>query len=142
MIIQIHSFDDKDELFKKAMQIRYTVFIEEQHVDKNLEYDGLDFESIHFIVIVDDKPIATARYRETEEGVKIERMAVLKEYRNLAYGHLLLSHILKDVKPSKQKIYLSAQQDALNFYKTKGFKIDGDQFLEANIKHYKMIYEK
>jgi len=142
MIIQIHSFSDQDKLFKEAMKIRFKVFVEEQNVDKNLEYDGLDFEAIHFIIIVDDKPIATARYRETEEGIKIERMAVLKEYRNSAYGHLLLRHILNDVKPAKQKIYLSAQETAVNFYKTKGFKIEGKEFYEANIKHYKMTYLK
>ncbi len=142
MIIQIHSFNGEDELFKKAMEVRFTVFVEEQKVDKNLEYDGLDFEAVHFILIVDDKPIAAARYRETEEGVKIERMAVLKEHRNSAYGHLLLKHIVNEVMPSKQKIYLYAQDAAVNFYKTKGFEIQGDEFFEADIKHYKMILKK
>ncbi len=141
MLITIQSFNHKHELFKKAMEIRFTVFVEEQNVDKNIEYDGLDFEAVHFIVIIDDTPVATLRYRETEEGVKIERMSVLKEHRRLAYGHLLLKHVLAGLVLSKHKIYLNAQESAVNFYKTMNFSIVGDEFYDANIKHFKMIYK-
>lgn len=142
MVIEIISFSsDNKELFNKAMNIRFTVFTDEQGVDKDLEYDGLDFDAVHYLVTVDNKPVATARWRETDEGLKIERMAVLKEFRSYYYGKLLLKNILDELTKSKLKIYLHAQSQAVDFYRRTGFVIEGKEFVEADIKHFKMIYK-
>jgi len=143
MIIKILSFSGTNtNLFNQAIKIRFTVFTDEQNVDKNIEYDGLDFDASHFIVYIDDVPAATARYRETKDGIKIERMAVLKNFRSFGIGNLLLRHILHDIKNYKREIYLYAQVHALKFYEAAGFKPVGNEFLEANIKHVKMIYSR
>ncbi len=141
MVIKIISFSGaSSDNFKKAIKIRFSVFTEEQNVDKDIDYDGLDFEATHYLVTVDDKPIATARFRETDEGIKIERMAVLKKYRSYGIGNLLIRYIIRDLLPSKRKIYLNSQEHALNFYKSSHFVVEGKPFYEADIKHYKMIY--
>ena len=143
MVLEILSFSyDNKELFNKAMEIRFVVFSDEQGVDKDMEFDGLDFEAVHYLLSVDGKPVATARWRETTEGIKVERMAVLKEYRGMSYAVLLLKHLLVEVKLSKRKIYLHSQSQVVNFYKSFGFVAEGAEFLEAGIKHYKMTYKK
>ena len=66
---------------KISQKIREVVFCEEQKVSKNIEFDGLDSECDHFLILKNDKPVGTARLREKEPGVyKIERVAVLRDY--------------------------------------------------------------
>ncbi len=144
MVLKILSFSSNNtELFNKAMSIRFEVFSGEQNIDKDIEFDGLDYgETVHYLVTVDDKPVATLRWRETDEGIKIERMAVLKQYRHLAIGMLLLRYVLQELKNAKTKIYLHAQQQVVDFYKKNHFKVASEVFYEANIPHVKMIYEK
>ena len=142
MVIVISSFGANDENFKKCMEIRFKVFTEEQGVDKDIEFDGLDFEAAHYLVLADNKPVATARWRETDEGIKIERMAVIKEYRGLGIGNLLLRYMLRELVKSGKKIYLHAQKYVQKFYELNHFKPVGEPFYEANIEHIKMVYEK
>jgi predicted GNAT family N-acyltransferase len=143
LTIQIESFNNEQaELLKEAFKIRNTVFVEEQGVDKFLEYDGLDNQAIHYLVLHNGKPVCTARWRETEKGIKLERFAVLKEYRGKSLGSVMLRYILEEVIPSKKKIYLHAQISAVNFYKAHGFETEGEKFTEAEIEHYTMVYPK
>ena len=142
MVIVIASFGANDENFKKCMEIRFKVFTEEQGVDKDIEFDGLDFDAAHYLITIDNKPVATARWRETDEGIKIERMAVIKEYRGLGIGNLLLRYMLRELIKSGKKIYLHAQKSVQRFYELNHVKPVGEPFLEANMEHIKMVYEK
>jgi len=98
-----------------------------------LEFDGLDDHAVHYLLSEDGKDVATARWIEKPEGVKIERFAVLKEYRNKAYGTLLLKYILVELVLSKKPIFLHSQESAVKFYSVNGFDIEGDDFKEAGI---------
>ncbi len=120
--------------------IRCKVFIEEQGVPSELEYDGQDAYATHYLLFYNDVPIGTARWRITDKGVKLERFAVLREYRNSGIGKTLLESVLDDAIDEKKKIYLHAQEKAVNYYKRAGFEIIGEAFIEAGIKHLKMIY--
>lgn len=143
MLVQIEGFSaENDELLKIAYHIRNVVFVQEQNVDKNIEYDGLDFDATHYLVYVNEKPAATARWRETESGIKLERYAVLKNYRGKGLGGLLLRFMLEEVIPSGKEIYLHAQSAASKFYSCHGFKTEGKKFYEADIEHFKMVYRK
>ncbi len=74
--IKRFGFQDK-ELFETCCSIRIQVFVEEQKFDPELEYDHE--EESHFYLLFDEgKPIATARWRETEKGIKLERFAMLQ----------------------------------------------------------------
>jgi predicted GNAT family N-acyltransferase len=125
-----------------AFDIRRKVFVEEQHVSREEEYDEFEKTSTHYLVYADETPVGTARWRKTEGGIKLERFAVLKEYRNSGAGSAVLKKVLEDVIPLKEKIYLNAQITALNFYLKAGFVIEGDEFAEANIRHYKMVLKQ
>ncbi len=132
-------FEDKS-LMSISNAIRRTVFIEEQHVDPAIEYEYED-EGHYYLLFYEDMPIATARWRETDKGIKLERFALLKEFRNRGLGSQLLKAVLKDVVPLGRQIYLHSQVAAVNYYKRAGFRKEGAHFFEADIEHVFMTYE-
>ena len=141
MEIKVIRFTSENkELLNKAFQIRTKVFVEEQKVDKDFEYDGFDNEAIHYLVYFNGKAAGTGRRRITKEGYKLERFAVYKEYRGKNIGGKLVEFILDELLPTEKKIYLNAQAIVETFYEKYGFKRVGEMFIEANIEHYKMEY--
>ena len=130
------SFNDA-ELAKQAFAIRRRVFVEEEGVDAGLEYDSEE-ESHHYLLLLGGKALATARWRETEKGIKLERFAVLPEFRNRGLGGIILSEVLKDVVQLKKTIYLHSQLRAIPFYERHGFVKEGEVFYEAGMGHYLM----
>jgi predicted GNAT family N-acyltransferase len=137
--IKRFSFEDKD-LAELAFSIRRKVFVEEQGVDPNLEYDKED-QANHYLLVLAGKPIATARWRETEKGIKLERFAVLPEFRNRGFGEIILEEVLKDVRPIGKTVYLHSQSRAVPFYERNGFFKEGEMFVEAGIEHFYMKLE-
>jgi predicted GNAT family N-acyltransferase len=139
-MIEIKRFTIEDNnLAEQAFSIRRKVFVNEQSVDPNLEYDKED-QSQHYLLLLAGKPIATARWRETGKGIKLERFAVLPEFRNRGFGEIILDEVLKDVKPLGKTIYLHSQVRAVPFYERNGFYKEGEMFTEAGIEHYYMEY--
>ncbi len=139
-MIRIERFKviEKPELAEKAFAIRREVFVVEQFVDPELEYDEFEQESIHYLLYKDEAPVATARWRETDNGIKLERFATLKEYRNKGIGNMILDKVMEDVIALQRPIYLNSQISAVRFYERNGFVKEGEIFEEANIQHYKM----
>ncbi len=129
-------------LMELAFSVRTDVFIIEQKVDPLLEMDEFDATANHYLALDGDKPIATARWRYTENGIKLERFAVLKDYRNGGSGSQILKMVLEDVLPLNEYTYLHAQLRAIPFYKRHGFETEGELFVEADIEHYKMHYNR
>ena len=137
----LHKFKKSDkDLFKKAFAIRTEVFVNGLNIDPLLEADEFDEISQHYLLLEDGIPTGTARWRETENGIKLERFAVPVSSRNKGIGTVLLKEVLADVIPLNQKIYLHAQHTAVNLYLKNGFETEGEPFEEAGIKHYYMVY--
>ena len=132
-------FTSEKELFEEARKIRETVFIIEQEVAEEEEFDQYEDLSKHFLVYAGDKAVGTARWRHIGDQVKLERFAVLKEYRNQGYGDQVLEAVLEEVKAFGKTIYLHAQLKAIPFYERRGFQKVGEMFSECDIDHYKMI---
>ena len=130
------SFDDTAQA-EQAFAIRRKVFVEEQGVDASLEYDKEE-AAHHYLLLVGEKAIATARWRETEKGIKLERFAVLPQFRNRGFGEMILESVLKDVVPTGKHVYLHSQLRAVPFYKRNGFVEVGEHFFEAGIEHVEM----
>ncbi len=137
-MIQVKPIETAHEL-SEAHKIRHLVFVEEQHCPEDLEWEFED-ESHHFIAFVNDAPAGTARWRDSGKGIKLERFAVLKEYRKTGIGSALLQAILADVPKHKGEIYLHAQLSAKAFYLKHGMIPEGEHFWEAGIEHVKMVY--
>jgi len=119
-----------------AAPIRFTVFVEEQGVPFDIELDPQDLLSVHAIVYDQDKPVATGRL--LPDG-HIGRMAVLKDWRGRGIGALMLNSLLQRAKErGYTEVALSAQVQAVRFYRAHGFTPEGDEYLEAGIKHQAM----
>jgi len=117
--------------------IRTTVFIREQQVPEELEWDQFDAVSVHALAINNaGQPMGTARL--LPDG-HIGRMAVLKEWRGQGLGSALLTKLLQVLVKRRQfQAQLHAQTSAIPFYKKFGFEIVGEEFIEAGIPHVKM----
>ncbi|QJW90023.1 GNAT family N-acetyltransferase [Spirosoma taeanense] len=126
-----------------AFAIRRQVFVEEQNVAAEEEYDEFEVSSTHFLARADGTPCGTARWRRTSNGVKLERFAVLREFRGQGVGKALVQAVLDDVFSQQpepiERIYLHAQLTAMPLYAGFGFVSVGPIFEEAGIQHYKMV---
>jgi predicted GNAT family N-acyltransferase len=118
-------------------QLREAVFIREQHVPEELEWDGVDAECTHLLAYdAQGTPIATARMQL--DG-KIGRMAVLPAWRRQGVGSALLQSLLDIARrQGLEAVTLDAQLQAMGFYKRLGFEAEGATFMDANIPHRHM----
>lgn len=138
--VEIKEITDSRSL-NQAFEIRKEVFVHEQNVDPAEEYDSYEHSSTHFLLLFDKEAVATGRFRATEMGWKIERMAVLKAYRQKNYGGLILQRLLNTIPRDGRPIYLHAQEHAMAFYQKHAFQSEGERFWEANIPHFKAVYK-
>jgi D-hexose-6-phosphate mutarotase/predicted GNAT family N-acyltransferase len=116
--------------------IRRTVFIEEQLVPEELEWDGEDEHALHVLVKEGEAPIGCGRM--LADG-HIGRMAVLKDYRGRGAGRLILKTLLMEAEKLRRgRVFLNAQTRAEGFYTKYGFIQVGGEFPDANIPHVRM----
>lgn len=139
-MLEVIKFKTEDrEKFLEARKVREIVFIQEQKVEERDEFDEFENESNHFLLRLNGKTIGTARWRHSDEKIKLERFAVLKEERGKKYGDVLLDSVIKDAISTRKPMYLHAQLKAIPFYERRGFKKEGKLFVECDIEHYKMV---
>ena len=115
-------------------QIRQVVFVIEQHVDPDLEWDGEDQNALHALAgFSADDIVATGRLQR--DG-KIGRMAVLAAWRKKGLGAVILNELINAARESGlNDVYLNAQTHAIDFYERHGFVAEGPEFDEAGIPH-------
>jgi predicted GNAT family N-acyltransferase len=119
-----------------AAPIRFTVFVEEQGVPRELELDDMDERSLHAIAFEDGRAVATGRL--LPDG-HIGRMAVLKESRGRQIGSEVLRALVEKARSrGDTEVVLSAQVHATRFYRSHGFIEEGAEYLEAGIPHRDM----
>ncbi|WP_278939258.1 GNAT family N-acetyltransferase [Pseudomonas helleri] len=117
-------------------RIREAVFVAEQQVPPELEWDADDADAVHFLACEGDYAIGTARL--LPDG-HIGRVSVLKDWRGLKVGDALMQAAISEAeKRGLKKQQLSAQVHATSFYERLGFKIVSEEFLEAGIPHVDM----
>jgi len=120
--------------------IRERVFIQEQQVPVELEWDNLDHDARHLIAIAaSGEVVGTARMLANGH---IGRMAILKKWRHQGAGSLLLQRMLAIAKDKAMKrVFLHAQCSAVEFYLRFGFRTEGDEFIDAGIPHRTMTHK-
>lgn len=125
---------DWDTLQRELGEIRHAVFVAEQQVPEELEWDGEDPYARHWLAYDDDgQPVGTARL--TRSG-QVGRMAVLPEHRGRGIGSALLKAIVKHARrQDRRELFLHAQQHAIGFYERAGFVVEGPEFMDAGIPH-------
>lgn len=134
---------EKDADLKDAFAVRREVFHVGQGINEDVDFDGRDKDAGQFVAYLGDKPVGTARVRFLEDGAgKVERVAILEEYRGRDYGLQIMQHILEYLrKKGTAKVVLESQSYAAPFYEKLGFVKVGDEFEEVGIPHIKMEIE-
>jgi len=113
--------------------VRHAVFVVEQHVPEDLEWDDMDARSAHALALADGSPIGCGRLLPTGY---IGRMAVLAPWRSRGVGAALLVALVDLARErGHARAILNAQVRAMPFYARHGFVATGEQFDEAGIDH-------
>lgn len=141
-MISVHKITNQQEL-EEAFKVREKVFVVEQQVAPEDEYDEYEASSTHFIAYdADNNACGTARWRRTDRGIKLERFAVLERVRGSGIGSLLVKQVLEDIQSVTKKeritVYMHAQTHAVKFYEKFGFRCYGEEFDECDIMHFEM----
>ena len=128
--------------FAECVVIRYRVFVLSQDVPGDVELDGYEDSSVHYLALDGTKPVGTARYRLVGNDTgKIERMAVLPEHQGTGAGAALVERVVNDLKSlaTITTIKASGQTHALGFYERFGFQAVGPEYLDAGIPHRDIV---
>jgi predicted GNAT family N-acyltransferase len=121
----------------RAAPIRFAVFVEEQGVPRAIELDERDAECVHALAL-DEAGNAIGTGRLLPDG-HIGRMAVLSEWRGRGVGGAILERLIDAARRrGDRQVALSAQVHALGFYRARGFTEEGEEYLEAGIRHRAM----
>lgn len=130
---------------EKAFSIRRDVFVEEQGVsveDEFDEFDNLVGAAQHILVYYQEKPVGTGRVRWVNGVGKLERICILKSYRQFGLGKLIiktLETIVQEQGASQFKLH--GQTQAEGFYNKLGYYASSDVFMEDGIPHLVMKRE-
>jgi predicted GNAT family N-acyltransferase len=117
--------------------VRETVFVREQNVPAELEWDGVDAQCEHVLAEAGDVAIGTGRL--LPDG-HIGRMAVLSPWRRKGVGSAILEALVRlAAQRDMKRIALNAQTHARPFYERHGFQVEGEAFMEAGIPHVAMV---
>ncbi len=137
MSLQVQKVTQVEEL-DQVFAIRNVVFVQEQNCPPEIEWEHED-ESTHFLATIDGRPIGACRWRKTDQGFKLERFAVLKEFRKHGVGRAMIAEVLSDLPKNAKYVYLNSQLNATSLYSKFGFVAEGEEFEEAGIRHLKMV---
>lgn len=126
-----------------CQRLRRVVFIEEQGVSEADEVDGRDAEAIHLLAFAGDDPVGTARLLVKGDKGKIGRVCVLREARGTGLGAALIRAALDQFRamPGVRTVTLGSQSHATGFYAALGFRVVGDEFIDAGIPHREMVLD-
>lgn len=132
---------DWDRLGEGASALRRAVFIEEQNIPEQMEWDAHDAVVLHAVARNRlGQVIATGRLLAAEEGVShIGRMAVHRNLRSGGHGAAVMK-VLEEAAQARgdREVALNAQRSAERFYARLGYAPHGDGFDEAGIPHIEM----
>lgn len=136
--LEVRRIEGKED-FIAAKEIRKAVFVEEQKVPAENEFDQYEDESVHVLVLLDGNPVATGRVRPVDNAMKNERICVLKKVRKIGAGKLVVEALEQIAKEKGyEKAILHAQAHALPFYNKLGYVQISDIFYEEGIPHVSM----
>ncbi len=114
-------------------QVRQEVFIEEQGVSAEEEFDGDDHDCVHVVVTANGQAIGTGRLKP--DG-RIGRVAVLKAARGHGVGRAIMAALEEQARVrGMPRLWAHAQVQALAFYERLGYQVAGETFMEAGIAH-------
>ncbi len=139
--LQLGSWDQIKDL---AAPLRTEVFVHEQGVPQDMEWDEMDAVSVHAVLTNRlGMAVATGRLLPSQKGVaQIGRMAVMRQMRGQALGAQVLQGLMHTARErGDRQVLLHAQCSAENFYKRQGFVSQGEVYQEAGMDHVNMVID-
>jgi len=125
-----------------AYDIRRRVFVNEQHVPADEEFDADDERATHVLACIGGTPVGTGRVVFHADYAKIGRMAVVQKWRRHGVGRAVMQALMDIGTQGKVcRFVLHAQVQALPFYESLGFTVTSEEFEEAGIPHRQMERE-
>ena len=137
VVVRIAQTDDMEAIFA----LRRVVFIDEQNVDPDEEWDGRDGHAVHAVAFIGNEVVGTGRLLtdEGEETCRIGRMAVRQDLRRRAIGDRILATLENAARERDfSQVLLHAQTYVKGFYAQAGYAEHGETFMEAGIEHVTM----
>lgn len=129
-----------EKQLEDAFSVRKQVFVDEQKVTSEEEYDEYDQAAKHVVLYDQDVPVGAGRFRIVDGIGKMERICVLSSHRQKGAGKMIMDALEVLAKEeSLPKLKLHAQTHAEPFYHKLGYKTTSDVFMEADIPHVVMI---
>lgn len=127
----------------RAFEIRRRVFVGEQNVPKEEEFDSDDAAAIHVVAWLGSEAVATGRLVVHRDHGRIGRMAVLAAHRRRGAGRAVLEELMRLARlHGIDRLVLHAQVHAVAFYERAGFRAVGEPFEEAGILHCRMVRQE
>ncbi len=127
------------DLYQLGCRLRCDVFIDEQGVSQEEEFDGRDDTATHMVSLLHGNVVGVLRILWLPEHAKVGRFAVKRELRGQGIGRRLFQSCLDHIhSQSVQKIMLEAQVDRVHFYQHFGFSAYGEDYYDAGILHRAM----
>jgi YbgC/YbaW family acyl-CoA thioester hydrolase len=130
-----------DALGQQAGEVRTAVFVQEQGIGAEDEWDAMDAQSLHAVLVNGlGQTVATGRLLPSEHGqAKIGRMAVLRVLRGTGQGGRILQALCEQaLARGDTEVFLHAQRSSQGFYNKLGFSVVGEPFMEVGIAHVSM----
>ncbi len=130
----------KNQLPDDARSIREEVFVNEQGVLPEEDFDGSDRHCESLVLLHEGIPVATGRITVGSRGeATIGRIACLKAERGKGYGALVVKELMRRCgEKGFDQVYVHSQIRAKGFYEKLGFAEYGDVYMEAGIAHINM----
>lgn len=116
-----------DEEYAQTMQVRRKVFVEEQKISPEKEFDGNDHSSTHVLALDGGEPVGTMRIRYFNGFVKFERMCVLPSYRKTdVSAQIMKKGMIFSAEKGYEKVYGVCKKELLSRWNREGFSIIED----------------
>ncbi|MDP9811892.1 putative GNAT family N-acyltransferase [Rhizobium tibeticum] len=126
-------------LCNEAFKLRRAVFIVEQKVPSDEEFDAFDLTAHHVVAIADGEVCGTLRIIHAEEHVKIGRVAVGNTWRGHGVASAMMTYAMNEHRSVREnRFYLTAQSDKIALYERFGFVAFGDEFPDGGMPHLAM----
>jgi len=131
------NFNDND--YSIIREIRKNVFTNELGISESELFDEQDKTCDHFLLFNGQKTIGSLRIVVIDQKIKLERMAILKEFRTKNYGRNSILQIMEYYSSlGFSQIFLDSIYSVKEFYKKCGFIENGDIFQRVGIDHIRM----
>ncbi|WP_172199411.1 GNAT family N-acetyltransferase [Saccharibacillus qingshengii] len=132
-----------NEQLEQAFAIRREVFVDEQGVPLEDEFDEYDIQGgacKHLLVLDQDRAVGTGRIRAVDGVGKLERICILASHRKFGIGRVILAGLEQlAADQGLPKVKLHGQTQARGFYEKLGYRAASDEFMEDGIPHLLMV---